>query len=193
MIPSALPNLAVCGVQELPALSRNGFTHVLSLLDPGGPEIETFQTFAAHDRTIMNFHDIIDAQEGKVLPTREHIALILEHVADLQAHEDGGGSLKLLVHCQMGVSRSTAAMLSFLVQGYPDADITSLFAGLRSIRPQAWPNSVMTAHVDELLGLRGRLVEGLREHYARQLRDNPALGDWMIRLGRMREVEMATK
>jgi predicted protein tyrosine phosphatase len=92
----------------------------------------------------------------------------------------------------MGVSRSTAGMLSLLAQLYPDESEMALFERLRAIRPQAWPNSVMIAHADDLLGRKGRLVDALRRHYGHQAKHRPDLATWMRQLGRGREVAMAT-
>ncbi|MDP3317653.1 MAG: protein-tyrosine-phosphatase, partial [Bosea sp. (in: a-proteobacteria)] len=37
----------------------------------------------------------------------------------------------------------------------------------------------------------GRLTEALRRHYGHQLKGQPQYTDWMTRLGRGRELEMA--
>jgi predicted protein tyrosine phosphatase len=95
------------------------------------------------------------------------------------------------VHCHMGVSRSTAAMLALLAQIHPSEAEDRLFARLREIRPQAWPNSLMITYADDLLGRTGRLIAALRRHYAHQLKHEPKFLDWMTRLGRHRELDMA--
>ena len=180
--------LTVCGIEELPEHSTRGVTHVLSLLDPGWPEIDAFAEYGAHKRAVFHFHDAIDQVEGRTLPTRQDMAAILRFGSDLEAPGRQG---HLLVHCHMGVSRSTAAMLALMTQAHAEEAEDRLFARLRQIRPQAWPNSVMVGYADDLLGRQGRLVEALREHYALQIRRDPNFVDWMTRLGRRREVEMA--
>src|SRR3546814_1532584 len=82
----------------------------------------------------------------------------------------------------MGVSRSTAAMLSLLAQTHADEDEERLFARLSEIRPQAWPNSLMVGFADAQLGRAGRLTAALRRHYGRRLRQEPEVGEWMTRL-----------
>lgn len=191
MKPIAISLLTVCGVEELPAHATRKVTHVLSLLDPGWPEIADFDVFDDHHRRVMHFHDIIDPAAGMTMPTRDDVAAILDFGNELAASAHQRAEGHLLVHCHMGVSRSTAAMLSLLAQVYPKEAEDRLFTRLREIRPQAWPNSVMVGYADEQLGREGRLVEALRRHYGWQLKRDPRLQDWMGQLGRRREVDMA--
>jgi predicted protein tyrosine phosphatase len=90
----------------------------------------------------------------------------------------------------MGISRSTAAMMTLMAQADAAEDEDALFARLREIRPQAWPNSVMIGFADEQLGRGGRLTQALRRHYAHQLEMQPKYRTWMNDLGRKREIEM---
>lgn len=191
MKPPAISVLTVCGIEELPHQRARRVTHVLSLLDPEWPEIDAFESYGAHERKTLRFHDVIEAVEGRVPPTPEHLAEILRFGAELPSAESEHSEGHLLVHCHMGVSRSTAAMVSLLAQAEPELDEDLLFARLREIRPQAWPNSLMVRYADALLGREGRLNAALRRHYGHQIRREPNFDDWMTRLGRGREVEMA--
>ena len=191
MKPLAISVLTICGIEELPGHEARDVTHVLSLLDPEWPEIDAFQRYGAHHRRIFHFHDIIEPVPGRIAPTPDDMAAILQFGAELRAAKEGRAEGHLLVHCHMGVSRSTAAMLSLLAQAYPDEGEDRLFARLREIRPQAWPNSLMVGYADEQLGRGGRLTAALRQHYGHRLRHEPEVAEWMTRLGRAREVEMA--
>jgi len=191
MKPLAISILTICGIEELPGHEAREVTHVLSLLDPDWPEIDAFQRYGAHHRRIFHFHDIIEQVPGRIAPTPDDTAAILQFGAELQAAKEGRAKGHLLVHCHMGVSRSTAAMLSLLAQAYPDEGEDRLFARLREIRPQAWPNSLMVGYADEQLGRGGRLTAALRQHYGHRLKHEPEVADWMTRLGRAREVAMA--
>ena len=91
----------------------------------------------------------------------------------------------------MGISRSTAAMVSLLAQIDPREPEDRLFERVRQIRPQAWPNSLMIGYADDMLGREGRLVAALRRHYGVQLRQRPEFVGWMQRLARDREFDMA--
>ncbi len=185
------PELTVCGIEELPDQSARNVTHVLSLLDPEYPELDVFHSYAKHHRTTLRFHDIIATAPGRVMPQPEHVEAILKFGSEFQAQQDPEASSHLLVHCHMGVSRSTAAMLSLMAQANPDEPGESLFARLVAIRPQAWPNSQMIGFADEQLGRKGDLNAALARHYGRQIKGRPDFVDWMTHLGRQAELNMA--
>lgn len=191
MLPIAISTLTICGIEELPAQSARKVSHVLSLLDPDLPELESFTAYEAHERLTLRFHDIITPQDGRVHPSEEHVAGILDFGAKLRESALKRQEGHLLVHCHMGVSRSTAAMLSLMAQVHADESEDALFARLRAIRPQAWPNSVMIGFADAQLQRSGRLTEALRRHYAHQLEAQPRFRQWMADLGRGAEVAMA--
>jgi predicted protein tyrosine phosphatase len=191
MTSPSISVLTICGIDELPDQQARAVTHVLSLLDPAWPEIDAFQSYGAHHRTTLHFNDIIEPVAGKVMPTSDDVARILAFGADLDRPLDGNNQGHLLVHCHMGVSRSTAAMLSLLAQTNASAAEDELFQHLRSIRPQAWPNSLMIRYADDHLDRGGRLTQALRRHYGHQIKRDPHFIDWMTRLGRQREIGMA--
>jgi predicted protein tyrosine phosphatase len=185
---------SVCGIEELPGFHAEGVTHVLSLVDPDLAEIDAFGRFSHHHRTILRFHDILAPRPGWVMPEPDHVAEILRFGA-----RAGGWNSKqadaqhMLVHCHMGVSRSTAAMLTLMAQAHPEAGADQLFAELRAIRPQAWPNSRMIRFADDALGRAGQLNSALRRHYGQQLRAKPEFRTWMAELGRQTEIDMAVE
>jgi predicted protein tyrosine phosphatase len=182
-----IPSQVICGLDELGAHSATGITHALSLVDPDLPEIADFEQYGNVHRTVLRLHDIIDPMPGMIMPEPAHVRSIL----DFGSAIDPAVPNRLLVHCHMGVSRSTAAMTAIMAQAQAGEDEDQLFFTLRQIRPQAWPNSVMIQFADDLLGRDGRLVRALRRHYGVQIRTNPALAGWMEELGRGREVKMA--
>jgi predicted protein tyrosine phosphatase len=182
--------LTICGLSELDHHRTRGVTHVLSILDPDWPEPEPFRAYDPHHRTTLNFHDVIEPGPGLVLPRREHVERIVAFGQGLKEDAAERGDGHLLVHCHMGISRSTAAMATLLAQAHPREDEDAIFARIVDIRPQAWPNSLMIGFADELLDRRGRLTDALARHYARQLARRPETGRELRGLGRAREVEM---
>lgn len=176
----------MCGLDELQSHSARDVTHVLSLLDPGWPEPEAFQNFDPHFRKTLYFHDAIEPSRGTVLPERADVETILGF-----GREVGDDLRHLLVHCHMGISRSSAAMTMILAQAFPDEDEDAILARLALIRPQAWPNSRMIGFADASLGRNGRLTAAVSRQYARRLAAMPDIADAMIRLNRAREVELA--
>ncbi|MBL0402818.1 protein-tyrosine-phosphatase [Microvirga aerilata] len=191
MQPISIQMLTICGISELPDQRDRSVTHVLSILDPDHPDPEAFAAYDPHHRTILRFHDIINPIEGMILPEPEHVAAVLRFGDEVAAGSAERSEGHLLVHCHMGISRSTAAMLTLLGQTNPEESEDRLFERLTDIRPQAWPNSLMIAFADDLLSRNGRLTDALRRHYGRQIRRMPQYAQFMHDLGRSREVEMA--
>jgi predicted protein tyrosine phosphatase len=183
--------LTVCGLDELDGYSGRRVTHVLSILDPDCPDPESFGRWDRHHRLTLRFHDIIEPIPGQVLPEREHVEQILAFADDLAADAHQREEGHLLVHCHMGISRSTAAMIMLLAQAYPAEDEAAIVARLTAIRSQAWPNLRMIGFADEILGRGGRLSAAVSRLHARQLADKPHLADTFRRFGRAREVDAA--
>jgi predicted protein tyrosine phosphatase len=190
----ALPPLSlltICGLAELGDHGKRAVTHVLSIIDPGWPDpAEAFGAYDPHDRTTLRFHDAIEPAADIVLPTPEDIDAVLRFGRAM--HEPAvRHDAHVLVHCHMGISRSTAAMATLIAQADPDIDEDALFARLADVRPKAWPNSLMIGFADAALGRQGRLTAALGRHYARQLGRFPDTAAFMNANSRAREVAMA--
>jgi predicted protein tyrosine phosphatase len=182
--------LTICGLTELGSFQNAAVTHVLSILDPGHPEPHDFAAYGPHKRLTLYFDDVIEPAPGLLPPQPHHIATLLQFGKGLAAAEDDPLS-HLLVHCHAGVSRSTASMATLLADARPTMNEDELFAHIREIRPQAWPNSRMVAIADDLLDRGGRLIAALRRHYGEQVRRRPDLAEMIRRVGRGKEVDMA--
>ena len=191
MRPAAFSLLTVCGLEELETHRERHVTDVLSLLDPGAPEPSAFEAYNEHHRVTLRFHDILEPQLGMTPPEPNDIEAILKFGKELEAQEPYSGERHLLIHCHMGISRSTAAMAMLLAQSHPGEDEDSIAERLISIRPKAWPNTRMMTFADEMLSRRGRLTHAARKMHGRLLALQPNLAEVMRRIGRGREVEMA--
>src|ERR1700739_771338 len=102
--------ITICGIDELVDYSDARVTHVLSILDPSTPEPDAFGAYAEHARLELRFHDVIEENvPGSHSPHPHHIGALLEFGRDLIGRPPG--ETHLLVHCHMGISRSTAAAL----------------------------------------------------------------------------------
>lgn len=183
----ALPTLTVCGLHELDGHGGRDVTHVLSLLDPGTPEPTAFSGYDPHVRATLYFHDAIEPAPNIVLPEMADVETILAFA------RDAGDARHLLIHCHLGVSRSTAAMLMVLAQAFPDDRENALVDRLLEIRPQAWPNSRMIGFADQRLGRDGRLTDAVTRIYARHLVRRPELAETFVKLDRAREVELGRR
>jgi predicted protein tyrosine phosphatase len=167
--------ISVCGIEELVDHSAVGVSHVLSIMDPGRPVLPVFRGFGIHARLDVRFDDVVETVPGKQPPNEAHVRQILDFGRDLQA--EAPASAHLLVHCHMGVSRSTAAMTLILAQARPDRPATEILAEVGRIRPQAWPNLRILEMGGEMLGRRQEFVAALPAAYQRATAHWPA--DWL--------------
>jgi predicted protein tyrosine phosphatase len=189
---SALSLLTICGLSDLSDYKSQGVTHVLSILDPAWPEPDAFRSYDPHHRTMLRFHDAIEPGPGIVMPNSEHVEAILAF-GEAIARDTPAERVHLLVHCHMGVSRSTAATLMLQAHLHPLENEGALLERLREIRPQAWPNSRMIELADALLDRKGRLMRALARYYAGQLARWPEIAEFMQQAKRGREIEMARR
>ena len=177
----------ICGLSELDDHQSAGVTHLLSILDPEATEPPMFGYDPPRHRLALRFHDVILDHPDYVRPRRAD----MEKVLDFGRTLPQGDPAHLLVHCHMGISRSTAAATALLLQAHPNLDEDEALAHIHSIRAKAWPNSLMMRHFDQLLGRDGRLIAALGRHYRKQLLANPRFADPLRAGGRLAEVEMA--
>lgn len=123
-------------------------SHVLALASPPGLPGEA----AGPAVLTLAFHDIAEARDGLRAPERPDVAAILAFARSWD------GRRPFLVHCTMGISRSTAAALIVACDRRPEAAEIDVARRLRAAAPCATPNPRMIALADEALGRSGRLV-----------------------------------
>lgn len=174
--------ITICGLNELCLHASARVTHVLTILDPDHPDPADFAAWTAHSRTTWRFHDTIRVRDDMAHPTEATIQAIL----DFGAAKDPSVE-HLLVHCHMGISRSTACAAILMVQHNPGRE-RDAFRHIRAIRPMSWPNSRMIALADEALGRTGALVAAMREHHAAVARAHPELARMLLAGERAHEV-----
>jgi len=186
--PSLLaPHITVCGIPELGEHAAAGVTHVLSLLGPDLPDPPEFAAFAPHRRLILRFHDVIEPQSNQNAPTREDVERLLAFGREVSEIPEG----HLLVHCQAGVSRSTAAAALILIQANPEWPASAALDVIAAIRPRAWPNLLILELGDAVLGRNGEIAAAAGAIYRRVLERDPKFVEQMIDAGRHREVSAA--
>lgn len=178
--------VTVCGIAELENHAAAGVTHVLSILDPEEPEPAAFGDYGEHRKLELRFHDVIRERPGETLPSAEDVAAILAFGRDLMAEPEGVGHL--VVHCHMGISRSTAALTMLLVQAAPGLPDDHAMKAVAAIRPLAWPNLRMIEFADDQLGRGGGLVAAVRARHRDYGLTRPEVLDYMRNNGREREV-----
>ena len=183
--------ITVCGIEELVGHCEAGVSHVLSILDPDWPVPEAFGRFGEHAKLELRFHDVIEEVAGAVPPCQGHVARLLAYGRDLMAEPPPAAHL--LVHCHVGVARSSASMALILAQALPDRPAGEILREVVRIRPQAWPNLRIVEIGDAMLARNGELIAAAREVYRLQLEARPQLAELMKQGGRGREVAAASR
>ncbi|MBT3070889.1 protein-tyrosine-phosphatase [Rhodomicrobium sp. Az07] len=181
----------VCGLEELAGHSSREVSHVLSILDPDEPEPPAFGTYGEHARLEMRFHDIIEETAGHIAPTPDDVAQMLAFGRDSVAE---AGSLRhLLVHCHMGISRSTATMALLLAQSQPTLAADSIMMHIFAMRDKAWPNLRILEFGEAILGRNGEFTQAAGAIYRIQLERRPEIREFFVNAGRGREIDAADR
>lgn len=144
-------HVVVCGIEELPA-KGTAYDVIVSMLDPGAMAPSCLDGAPAWHQ--LRFDDVIAAAPDKRVPTQRDVVALLDIGNTLAI----GRSASILVHCHLGVSRSTAGAMILLAQREPDR-IAALADFVLQLRPRPWPNGLLLALADDVLGLGGALVE----------------------------------
>ena len=176
------PHLTICGVHELGPLlkhqdPKHPITHVVSLWDPPTQEedqTEISQYLDLFTRSLprapvltLYFDDISRPAAGLTEPGIDHMRQVLAFAREaLTGH---GDDTHLLVHCRMGISRSTACALAILAAANPDAAASDLLSHLLGIRPFIIPNPRLTQFADEILDRDDSLLPAVTTHRAEMM------------------------
>jgi predicted protein tyrosine phosphatase len=183
--------ITICGIEELPGHAERQVSHVLSIIDPDQQELEAFGTYGEHARLELRFHDVIEEGGGYEPPQPHHVEQVLTFGRDIL--RDPEALRHLLVHCHMGISRSTASMALLLAQAQPHVPARDIFHQILAIREKAWPNLRVLTYGEEQLGRKGEFAEAVAEIYRIQLDRRPEIKELFKSYGRGREIELAEK
>jgi predicted protein tyrosine phosphatase len=179
--------LTICGVSELDGHCAAGITHVLSILDPGTPTPTSLDALGPHHRLELRFDDVVKEHLGYQAPSEADVAAVLEFGEQLTRDAPKQDRHHVLVHCWMGISRSTASGAILLAQHSPGHE-EAAFDVLYGVRPRCWPNSRMIAFADTLLERRGALTRAYERHKRVILRDHPDIAALVRNVGRGDEI-----
>jgi len=129
-------------------------SHLVTLLDPGH-EIPTPGGIEANLHLRLGVHDIARLVEGYTPPDE---ALVTRLVAFGRGWDR---ARPLVIHCWAGVSRSSASAFVLACEKNPHVDEADIARELRRVSPIAWPNRLIVALADDLLGRGGRMVDAV--------------------------------
>lgn len=144
--------LRITSRKDAPKTARSiQATHLVSLLDPG-VSVHRPRCVAPENRLLLAFMDHENA-EAPHAPRLEHIERLLHFGKRIPS------GAKVVVHCEAGVCRSTAAAFLLLVQAMGTEKAEEALEIVRQVRPVALPNLLIVAHGDHLFGTGGRLTD----------------------------------
>lgn len=134
-------------------LHRHRADHMVSFCAPGKA---SDQPSGMANHLILEFNDIDRPLADLLEPQPAHVAQYFDTLTQW------GRETPVLLHCWMGISRSTAAALAGCALFNPEQDMDSLAQQLRALSPMATPNPLVIAHADDILNLDGRLVRAVK-------------------------------
>ncbi len=139
-------------------------TDIVSLIDP---DLEDHRrpVFPAQAQVFQRaFWDVDDP--GQLTADRATIAALVDFADDWAARHRQGEPARLLVHCHMGVSRSTAAAYVALATLAGPGGEAAAFDQLLAVTNKPWPNGLIVRLADEHLARDGRMVAALAAYRA---------------------------
>lgn len=159
--------LRICSLREIE--EHLGWpTHVISIIqkDRAG-DLPRWEQIPAQVLQ-LHFDDIQPAELPfpkrlrQDAPREDHARQIVDFARTIPA-----GS-RLLVHCEAGISRSTASAWIALCARFPGESILLLLNQVLQARPEARPSPILVAHADRVLQQNGNLLQTLRNLHTLQ-------------------------
>ncbi len=145
----------VCSLARLQeTVELTGARHVVSLI---GDEARVARpsTIAPENHLWLRLHDISTPLDGYIVPAEEHVADLLKFVREWDRRAP------LVVHCYMGISRSTATAFATVCALNPHRDEVTIAQALRRASVTATPNARIVSLADRLLGREGRMIAAI--------------------------------
>jgi predicted protein tyrosine phosphatase len=130
----------VCSLSRLQeTVEDTGARHVVSLIGDEA-RLQRPPSVAPENHLWLCLHDISSPLDGYIMPGEQHVAELLNFVRGWDR------KAPLVVHCYMGISRSTASAFASGCALNPKRDETSIAQALRRASPTATPK-IGRAHV----------------------------------------------
>lgn len=136
--------------REGAARAWDQFDAVLTIEDSSEASGLRIPEWGGVEQFVLKFDDTVSNLHGRRPP---EVAQVGEALAFARRVE----GRKLLIHCEMGVSRSAGVALAVLAERYGDGSEDDAVSHLLRIRPVASCNPRIVAIADGMLGREGRL------------------------------------
>lgn len=152
--------IMICGRSEAACLAASaGATHAISFAEPGLPAPDL--GLAAERHLVLSFHDMrsrpsdSERRNPRLTFPRPRDAQTVMEFAKAARADLAGVELRLLVHCSMGVSRSTAGAFIAACSLAPTRRADEILGALLEYVPEAMPNPLMVEFADLILARTG--------------------------------------
>jgi predicted protein tyrosine phosphatase len=145
----------VCSLARLEeTVEQTGARHIVSLI---GDEARVARPscIAPANHLWLRLHDISAPLDGYIVPAEGHVSNLLNFVREWDRRAP------LVVHCYMGISRSSASAFASVCALNPRRDEASIAQALRRASPTATPNALIVSLADRLLGRDGRMIAAI--------------------------------
>lgn len=159
-------NLVISSLEDMRQF-HGEVSHVLSIVDPDDA-MSIPGLGVPLDRRLVLLCDDVDSRaeamsRQRMLPgskcTAPSRSMVKKALAFAKALPD---QATLLVHCGQGISRSTAMAFAILCQEQPNVSEEEVFQQVKRLRPQAFPNPLIVAQADALMGRDGRMCRAIK-------------------------------
>ena len=147
--------LHVCSLIHLPGtVQATGASHVITVM-ADVEQVRRPPTILADNHLVISMDDITEEAEGFVAPSLAHVERVLAF------GQSWNRSAPMVIHCYAGISRSTASAFMAACALNPHRDEIAIARQIRSASPSAYPNRLIVALADRLLGRNGRMIRAL--------------------------------
>jgi predicted protein tyrosine phosphatase len=146
----------VCSLARLhETVEGTGARHIVSLIGDEA-RIERPIVVVPENHLWLRLHDISSPLDGYIMPGEEHVADLIRFVRGWDRRAP------LVMHCYMGISRSTASAYAGVCALNPHRGEDEIAQALRRASPTATPNIRIVSLADNLLGRDGRMVAAIQ-------------------------------
>ncbi len=147
-----MPEVYVCPLSQVAAtVAASRASHLVSLINDDTPVLRP-ATIAEENHLFLGINDIVEPTDGLITPGEAHVQQLIAFV------EAWDRTWPMVVHCYAGISRSTAAAYVALCTVRPERSELEIARRMREASPWAYPNPLIVAYGDELLGREGRMI-----------------------------------
>lgn len=151
----SMPYLVVCPLSHVKQVVDEYKPSAMISLLSSDQSIERPKTIIDKMHLLLNFNDIQKNTDGLISPAYNHIENLLNFVKKWDQESP------LLIHCWMGISRSTAAAYMIANALNPTIDENSWADILRQRASEATPNALMIALADKVLNRQNRMISAI--------------------------------